>query len=77
MAQRQIEAEHVVIHRRPGRYVGPEHTLQGHVWRSTDGDVSWALRPFPAGVYQRTGNEAAFIETGAASCAATATGESR
>ena len=36
---------------------------QGHAWRSTDGGRSWALRPFPSGVLQRTGNEAAFIET--------------
>jgi hypothetical protein len=36
---------------------------QGHAWRSPDGGETWGLRPFPAGVYQRTGNEAPFIET--------------
>ena len=40
-----------------------EFRRQGHAWRSTDGGRSWSLRPFPAGVYQRTGNEAAFVET--------------
>ena len=44
---------------------GDEFRRQGHAWRSADGGWTWALRPFPAGVHQRTGNEAAFVETAA------------
>ncbi|MGH2351448.1 MAG: sialidase family protein [Chloroflexota bacterium] len=40
-----------------------EFLRQGHAWRSTDAGQTWGLRAFPAGVYQRMGNEAAFIET--------------
>jgi hypothetical protein len=39
-----------------------EYLRQGHAWRSDDGGLTWSLRSFPAGVYQRMGNEAAFIE---------------